>query len=205
MLASLSETVAEFDSAQTALVYIAITMLIAAEAILPILPGETTVVTAATLAAEGSLDVVGVFVAAWLGALLGDLLLYGIGRLGSDRIQAWVERAVGPERLDSGRYFMGRYGQPFLVLGRFIPGLRIVTNLSAGTLQMPLRRYLPAELLGSGIWALYATWLGYTVGTKLEGSVWLSIAVALIVTVILSTIFGMLYLRAERQRDPVDA
>jgi membrane protein DedA with SNARE-associated domain len=200
VLASLNDTVAGFDGTEKLLVYLAIVMLVAAEAIMPFLPGETTVVTGATLAADGSLAVVGVFVAGWLGALLGDLLLYGIGRLGSDRIQAWVGRAIGEDRLESGRYFMGRYGQPFLVLGRFVPGLRVVTALTAGTVELPVRRYLPAELLGSGLWALYATWLGYTVGSKLEGQPWLSIVVALAATAIISTVVGFLYRRAGRRR-----
>jgi membrane protein DedA with SNARE-associated domain len=199
VLASLSETVDAFDGLQIFLVYVAIGMLVAAEALLPFLPGETTVITGATLASEGSLALGGVFVAAWLGALIGDVFLYGVGRLGSERLEHWIERGIGAERMVSARRFMNRFGQPFIVLGRFVPGLRVVTALTAGTVQLPLKRYLPAELLGSGLWALYASLLGYTVGSKLNGSVWLSIAVALLATALLSAVIGVLYRRSRAE------
>jgi membrane protein DedA with SNARE-associated domain len=160
---------------------------VAAEALVPILPGETAVVTAATFASQGDLAIGWVFVAAWAGAFIGDVFLYVLGRSGSERITRWAERAVGAERMESGRYFFTKYGQPFLVVGRFIPGL-------------PARRYLPAEILGSGLWALYASWLGYAVGQRLEGSVWLSLAVSAVATVILTAVVGVFWKRAEAQR-----
>lgn len=200
LVASLGDGVADLDGVSELLAYATVTMLVAAEAIFPILPGETTVVTAATLASRGDLAIVAVFFAAWLGALGGDLMLYGVARLGSERLLRWCTRALGTDRLDSVTYFFNKYGLPFLVVGRFIPGLRVLTALTAGTLQMPVRRYLPAELLGSGLWAFYASWLGYSVGNRLEGSVWLSLVVSGIATVILSAVVGIFYRKAEQAR-----
>lgn len=200
LLAGVSDAIAELDHGGHLLAYLVVVMLVAGDAVFPVLPGETTVITAATMASEGNLNIGLVFIAAWLGAMIGDVFLYSVGRAGSERIQARVARTIGEDRLESGRYFFGKFGRPFLVVGRFIPGLRIVTALTAGSLQMPFRRYFPAELLGAGLWAMYASALGYMVGTQLDGNIWLSIAVASIATIILSAIVAVFYKRAEAER-----
>lgn len=200
VLGSLSDGVGDLDGVGEFLAYVAVAMLVAAEAVFPLLPGETTVVTAATIASRGDLNVVAVWFAAMLGALGGDLLLFGIGRLGSERIVSRVTRTVGEDRMESASWFFMKYGQPFLVVGRFIPGLRIVTAVTAGSLGMPFRRYIPAELLGASLWALYASWLGYAVGSRLEGEVWISLMVSGFATVVLSVVVGVFYRRADAAR-----
>ena len=137
--------------AEELLAYFAVTLLVAAEAIFPLLPGKTTVVTAATIASQGDLNIWAVFVAAWLGAMGGDFLLYGIGRLGSDRIVNWASRAVGQDRIDSAGYFFQRYGQPFLSspAGRARPpGPHRLDGRHPRHAAAPLR---PAEILGAGL------------------------------------------------------
>ena len=59
---------------------------VAGDAVLPVLPGETMVIAAAVLAAQGHLDIVFVVVAAAFGALLGDNAAYGIGHSGLRRV-----------------------------------------------------------------------------------------------------------------------
>ncbi len=199
-LRGISEAIGELGSAGSVMAYLAVMLCVAAEALVPILPGETAVVTAATFASQGDLAIGWVFAAAWAGAFIGDVFLYVLGRSGSERITRWAERAIGAERMESGRYFFTKFGQPFLVVGRFIPGLRVINALTAGALDLPVRRYLPAEILGSGLWALYASWLGYAVGSRLEGSVWLSLVVSGIATIILTAVVGVFWKKAEAQR-----
>ena len=68
-----------------------------------------------------------------------------------------ASRAVGQDRIDSAGYFFQRYGQPFLVApAGSCPASVFLTALTARTLDMPLRRYVPAEILGAGLWAAYA-------------------------------------------------
>jgi membrane-associated protein len=197
---SIGDAVGELDGARPLVVYLVVMMLVAVEALLPILPGETAVVTAATWAARGDLSVVGVFIAAWLGALTGDLFLYTAGRTGSEKITRWLTRGVGADRLEAGRYFFRRYGQPFLVVGRFVPGLRVLNALTAGALEMPLPRYLRAEIPGAALWAAYASWLGYAVGSRSTGSVWVSLAVSGAATVVLSAVVGVFWKKADAAR-----
>lgn len=56
------------------------------------------------------------------------------------------------------RALIQRYGPYAVVLTFLTIGLQTAVNLAAGAARMPLRRYLPAAIAGSVIWAfVYAT------------------------------------------------
>ena len=56
--------------------YVLLVTIVAGDAVLPVLPGETMVIAAAVLAAQGHLDIVFVVIAAAFGAVLGDNAAY---------------------------------------------------------------------------------------------------------------------------------
>ena len=60
--------------------YVAVFALVFGDAVIAVLPGETTLNTASTLAAQGYLDLGWVMVAGAAGAVLGDSALYWIAR-----------------------------------------------------------------------------------------------------------------------------
>src|SRR5213593_4541453 len=62
--------------------YVVLFVLVALESLGLPLPGETALLTAAALAAAGHLSLVGVIVAAAVGAIAGDTAGYWIGRTG---------------------------------------------------------------------------------------------------------------------------
>ena len=73
--------------------YVLLVAVVAGDAVMPVLPGETMVIAAAVLAAQGHLNIVLVVVAAALGALLGDNAAYGIGHSGLRRVADRVLRS----------------------------------------------------------------------------------------------------------------
>jgi len=53
---------------------------------------------------------------------------------------------------------VARWGAPVVALSFLTVGVQTLVNLAAGLTRMPLRRYIPALVIGSIIWAfLYAT------------------------------------------------
>lgn len=72
-----------------------------------------------------------------------------------------------------------KQGTALIVLGRFIPGGRTATTVAAGTLEMPYRRFLPADALAAVLWALYVSMLGYVGGSAFEDNIWLPLLIAL--------------------------
>ncbi|MDR6636494.1 VTT domain-containing protein [Paenarthrobacter nitroguajacolicus] len=66
-----------------------------------------------------------------------------------------------------------RWGPYAVVLSFLTVGLQTAINLAAGAARMPLRRYLPAAVIGSVVWALLYATIGLA---ALEA--WLAVAAA---------------------------
>ncbi|MBK5220050.1 MAG: DedA family protein [Thermoleophilia bacterium] len=85
----------------------------------------------------------------------------------------------GAGRLEWAEAAIRKQGTALIVLGRFIPGGRTATTVAAGTLEMPYRRFLPADALAAVLWALYVSMLGYVGGSAFEDNIWLPLLIAL--------------------------
>lgn len=84
---------------------------------------------------------------------------YALGRAarsGAGRTR--VQELIASPRFVRAQELLERWGAPIVVLSFLTVGFQTVANLAAGIGRMPLRRYLPALVLGGLIWAfLYAT------------------------------------------------
>jgi membrane protein DedA with SNARE-associated domain len=177
--------------------YFAVFGLIFGDAVVPILPGETTLNTAAVLASQGSLDISWVIVAAALGAIVGDSALYWISRTGPTRLKARFERAQDDPRVAKAVALLGESGPLLIAGGRFVPGVRFAVNVSMGLLEYPYRRFLLWSSIGGTIWAVYTALLAYYVGTALSEFPLASIAVSGFVTSVL--IAGVYWIDRRRR------
>lgn len=122
-------------------------------------PGETGVIAASLLAAKGELSIVAVYAAVLAGAILGDSTGYLIGRLGGQRIL----RSLGPyvgltaERLKLVEDRFAKGGMGLVMMARFLPIMRQLNGLVAGSLAMPFHRFLMAQATGAVLWtSVYA-------------------------------------------------
>ncbi|MFI0150799.1 DedA family protein [Streptomyces lydicus] len=130
--------------------------------LLPLVPNSAVLVSAGVLASRGELFMPRVILAVAASALLGDLLMYLAARRFGGPVRTWMRR--NPRRralLEWTAQRVERYGLPFVVAVRFLPGGRIAGALAAGVLRYPWRKYA----LGAGIaeltWATYSIGLGY--------------------------------------------
>lgn len=128
----------------------------------PPLPSESTLVTATSLAASGELDPVLVGLMTSLGSFCGDVVVYSIGRWGSDRVWSSA-RGSGRVRSVLRRLetYQATWGPGLIVAGRFVPGGATAVGLAAGILAFPLRRFLLFSALGSVIWTGYGFAFAY--------------------------------------------
>jgi membrane protein DedA with SNARE-associated domain len=146
---------------------------VALDSVLPVAPGEAVMITAGVLAANGDLNIALVLLAGAIGGFLGDNLCYGLGAtLGrrADRRFFTSERARC--RAEWARRQLAERGAVIIVAARFIPGGRTATTFSAGTLEMPWRRFLAADAIAASIWSAYAAGLGYFGGSAFQQSLW---------------------------------
>lgn len=130
-----------------------------------LLPGDTILFGAGLLAASDRSGVsLGVLVGGVLvAAVSGDSVGYAFGaRLG----RPWLERRMAGGRLDPRHLaradaFYQRFGASAVVAARWVPWLRTVVPILAGTSRMPYRRFLSANVVGALAWGVGLLVLGY--------------------------------------------
>lgn len=186
--------------------YWAVLLVVAGDGVFPVLPGETAIVAAAVLAANGDLSLPLVILAGAAGAVLGDSCAFWIGRGGGGPIRRFVIRVAGADRLLAAERLVERRGGALVFVGRFLPGIRIAINLSCGAGQMAYPRFLFFDVLGGIVWATQAALLGYFAGKAFADQIWVAFVVAFGVTLLVGgAITVQERKRVRREQAAVDA
>ena len=137
-------------------------------------PGETALIAASVLAAQGLLSLPLVIVVAAAAAIIGDNAGYWIGRAAGRRLlERWRPVARYTDKmLPLAERFFSHHGGKAVFLARFIPGLRVIGALVAGIAGMEWWRFLAWNVAGGVVWAtsvaLIAYWLGETVASVID-------------------------------------
>lgn len=133
-----------------------------------IIPGESLVLVAGFLAAQGLLDLDVLIVTVAIGAALGDSIGYEMGRwLGRPALVHYGSRfGLNNARVDQADAFFARHGSKAIFLGRFVGFARATVPFLAGSSKMPYRKFLPYNVLGAALWSSAVVLLGYVMGAS---------------------------------------
>jgi undecaprenyl-diphosphatase len=128
-----------------------------------IAPGETFLIFGGVVAGQGTISLVALIAVVWTCAVLGDLASFYAGRrLGRTFLVKHGPRvSITEERLHTVEAFFDRHGGKAIFLGRFVGVVRAVNPFLAGSSGMPLKRFLPYDVIGAGAWATTLLVLGY--------------------------------------------
>jgi membrane-associated protein len=125
------------------------------------LPGKTSLVTAAILAARGHFAIAHVIVVAAVAGTLGGYVGYGIGRVGGRPL---IERPSVQKRLGRALRLMEKlfeqHGAKAVFIARFLPGAKVVAAPAAGVGGMNAAKFAFWHALGA---------IGFAVGFGLAG------------------------------------
>ncbi|HEV3258312.1 MAG TPA: DedA family protein [Gemmataceae bacterium] len=101
-----------------------------------------------------------------LGAVTGDVFLYGMGRLGGPRLlnSRWMKKLLPPDKRQKVEDNFHRFGVSVLIFARFLPTIRSPIFVVAGIMRVPFARFLLADGLAGciGVSLLFtlAFWFG---------------------------------------------
>ncbi len=142
---------------------------------LPI-PGETITLTGGFLAGHNQLNVWGVWLAAFVGAMTGDSMGYWIGATGGWPLLVRIGRffRLSDQQLHTIRAEFQKNADQAVLLGRFLTLLRIFAGPLAGLAQMPYPRFLVLNMIGALAWASVMVTVAYVAGQLLSLEVLLS-------------------------------
>jgi membrane protein DedA with SNARE-associated domain len=101
-----------------------------------------------------------IWVAAAVGAALGDWLSYWIGLKLEYSVQHIWPLSRHPNLIPRGEAFMKTWGVPGIFIGRFFGPLRASVPLIAGIFEMPFWRFQLANFSSAFVWAAVLLTLG---------------------------------------------
>ena len=160
--------------------YLIVLLLAYFDALVPVVPSETAVITAGVVASAGDLNLMLIVAAAASGAVLGDNTAYFLGsRFGTRINERFFSGEKARKRVAWAQQQVTERGGELILVARFIPGGRTVVTLSAGTLGYPWRRFVLFDAVAALVWALYASLLGYFGGHAFEKAPWKGLLLAL--------------------------
>ena len=145
-------------------VYLLIAALALADALVPLAPSETVVITAGVFAAAGTTDIAFVVASAAAGALAGDHLSYLLGRLTSRWTVAQDPASRRGRAVRRAGALLAERGGMALVVARYVPGGRTAVTLTMGALRHPLRDFARWDAVAALSWAAYCTAVGLVGG-----------------------------------------
>ncbi len=136
-----------------------------------------------------------------LGANVGACVLYAVVRRGGrplvDRFGHYLH--LDARKLTRAEHWLERRGVLGVIIGRSIPGVRLATVIACGLFNVPLRVFLPGQIVGSSIYMLVFGLLGYYVGPQaVERLHWSTDSLRLVLLIALAVGLPLLLRRLNR-------
>ena len=140
-------------------------------------PSEVVVPPAAWLAANGEngLNMIGVVIAATIGADLGAIINYALARfLGRPVVYAFARSKFGhiclinEQKVMNAENFFERHGIASTFFGRLVPAIRQLISIPAGLAKMNFGKFIVFTTLGAGAWNAVLATIGYSL-SKVPG------------------------------------
>jgi membrane protein DedA with SNARE-associated domain len=158
--------------------YFGIGLLMFLENLFPPIPSELIMPLAGFTIAKGNQANLNNFqyavIAGVIGTVIGALPWYYAGKLlGEPRIRDLADRygkwvTVSGEDIDKANRWFTKHGAMAVLLCRLVPGVRTLISLPAGINAMPIGLFLFYSTIGTTLWCLLLTWLGWKLGDNYE-------------------------------------
>jgi len=131
------------------------------------LPGDSLLVTAGLVSAQGYLDVYLLGALVSVAAIVGDSLGYSIGKASGPRLFNKEDSLLfNKKHLIRAHDFYERNGNKTIVLARFIPIIRTFAPVVAGMAAMDYRKFIIYNILGGLGWVWSMLFIGYFLGRQ---------------------------------------
>lgn len=150
----------------------AVVLLLALSEALPIfggfVPGTALIVAIAAIVPKEWEYLTAITAAAAVGASLGDGTSFWLGHHFQRAVLGHWPFKNYPELVAKSESFLARYGEISVVFSRFLPPVRALVPLIAGILEMPVSRYVLANITAAILWAPVHVVFGALLGSSID-------------------------------------
>ncbi|HEY8583602.1 MAG TPA: bifunctional DedA family/phosphatase PAP2 family protein [Capillimicrobium sp.] len=176
-----------------------------------IAPGETTIMVGGVVAGQGEINLLALIALVWACAVAGDVTSFLLGRkLGRGFLERHGPKVkITAARLEQTERFFDRHGGKAVLIGRFVGLIRALAPFIAGSSNMPLRRFLPYDVIGAGLWGTTFCVLGYvfwqSFGTVADYAGRGAFALGTTIVVVVGTYLTVKWMRQADNREKLHA
>lgn len=131
-------------------------------------PGDVAILSSGYLVALGRLNYVAAVAAVVAGAMAGSFILFSLSRRFGHRFLVRYGKYFGLDRRRMARAegAFRRWGPWAVIVGRHIPGMRVIISALAGSFEMQPRVFVASVAISSTIWGLMFVELGRLLGRR---------------------------------------
>ena len=172
-------------------------------AIIPIVPTGAAVSGAAALAfhEHHPITIVLVILFGAAGAYCGDLVMYGMCRIGGEQLARRLRWLRDEEHLASVKARLQKSQVPVLLVSRLIPGGRVPVLLAAAFVGLSWRTFVVANLPACALWSGVYAGIGVA-GGSIFPQPWQGVVAAIVIVLAAGQLASWL---ERRRRSKVDA
>ncbi|MEN9836047.1 MAG: hypothetical protein RL011_2240 [Pseudomonadota bacterium] len=137
--------------------------------VMPFLPGDSLLFAVGALASlkDSPLELPLLALTCFVGALLGDLTNYTIGKnFGPKLFNNSTAKILNRKYLEQTEDFYRKHGGKTIIIARFVPIIRTFAPFVAGVGQMSFARFLSFSLIGAGLWIVPFLTVGFIFGNS---------------------------------------
>jgi len=139
------------------------------ETIFPPIPSEVIFPLAGYIVSQNGMSffhVIGLGLTGAAGSTVGALVIYLIAlKLGRIALLRYLRYArINETQLTKVDNWFAKHGTKAVLFGRMIPGLRELISIPAGVLKMRIDKFLVFTFVGSCVWSISLSFIGYYFG-----------------------------------------
>jgi len=150
--------------------YLGVGLLMTGESMVLPIPSEAVLPFAGFAWFEGKMTFILIVIVSTVGSIIGSLLSYYIGAyLGRPFISRFGKYLLLNEHhLEATENFFKKYGEKTIFISRFIPVVRHLISLPAGTGRMRMDKFILYTAIGAALWNAFLTYVGFLLGSNWE-------------------------------------
>ena len=178
------------------------------ESLFPPYPSDAFVLVFAFLAGQGHFNPYLLYLFVVIGALVGMMILYYVGKTRGDALielmtRSFLGRLFPVKMIEKAKATFTKKGDVIVLLNRFLPGMRAPLCFAAGVVKINKKKFFLYSLVSVLVWNFFLIMVGFYVGsTWAEAANFLkqyNIIVASILIAFLA-IFTIVYFRKRKDK-----
>lgn len=174
------------------------------------IPEDITLIAAGILAGMGQINIAGAYIVGYFGVLIGDAILFFIGRKFGRRVFHWplFSKLFTPARIQQAEDRIQKNAKLVCFVARFLPGLRAPIYLTAGILKVKPSVFLfqdgLAALLSVPIWIYLGQMVGEDFDLALEKAKEFHMVILGLLAIFIIFYLIRRYIKKKRSKNTLD-